>query len=288
MKQLIVLLFVLLLIGCKTDPSAVTGTVDKTGVTAKAKHARFGISWANGLSKVQDTLATDTAEFSLGELGGTKNYYFILSNSGDTAISNVHIYAQDSTMVVTPDSLFRIDPFNAATGIIPIIKLTLLHGVVLEGGSGYKPLQAAGPQEKLLRITGQSDTALTVYVKLRYTVQTFAFDLRKGTRVVDFVKDYMGDNFGFPQYTLGQDTTEETYLRNLGSVPIKVKQGLNAITVDTIFTVAAGDSLLLHVPKKQPMSFLRVYNERNVVADGNKYWQIRADGSIYLGPIWDM
>lgn len=117
----------------------------------------------NGLSKV--SVADTNATFDLGDLRGSKSYYFILSNIGSTSINNITLTTSDSSVVVTPSTIGVLYP-NDSSSIMQTVKVTILHGTILENGVGSKPLQPMGALEKYIHIQGTSAGLTSINVTL--------------------------------------------------------------------------------------------------------------------------
>lgn len=224
MKYLLIVILFLPFFGCRhNDPGTITEPVIQSS-------GKFSIQYANGLAKISAVQVSDTAIFDLGDLRGTKNYYFILENTGQTPITNISITSSDSTIDVSPSSIIRLDP-QGSNGIIPIIKVTVNHGTVIENGVGIKPLQAMGSLVKSLHIEGTSDTLVNLTVHLNLFSYLLDFDVLENNTLVPLASFF---GYRINEYHL----VDSIYsIRNTGNIPLTFQRinSLAAQNPDTIF-----------------------------------------------------
>lgn len=217
MKRVLALL-VVAIIGCaKHSPTSLDETPIAPVVSKPVAlvPGRFSVSYLDGLRKVVADSTSDStvSVFNLGVLDGSRNQFFLIGNSGDLSIRSVGIHSGDSLVVSSPDSIGQIAPSRQTT-ILPIIKVTLVHGITLEGGIGTRPLQSSGQHSQYLRITGVSSTTPDSQGRSRDTMISMNVRLDYVVRVFDFKLSCAGQNIDLPT---GNPQTDGTWMYNLGA-----------------------------------------------------------------------
>lgn len=260
MKYLLILIVVVVsFLGCHRDePANILQPATKSS-------GRFSIQYANGLAKIAVVQIADTSVFDLGDLRGTKNYYFILENTGQTPITNISLTSNDTTIDVSPSSIIRLDP-KGTSGVIPIIKVTINHGTVIENGIGTKPLQAMGSLSKLLHIQGSSDSAVSLDVRLNLFSYLLNFDVLQ--------HDSLVPQFGFfGQHINEYDLADSVYsIHNTGNIPLAFRRikSLNRFRPDTIF-IPVGLTFADTIHAKNENHLFINMNPTNTVFDQTRY-----------------
>ncbi len=168
---LLFLMIGLLLVGCTKQDSIVNPIADSTTPTTPTnpvfKSGKFGVSYMRGLSKV--TAVGDTTTFNLGDLRGSKSFYFIIENVGGSNITSINIKSNDSSVVVTPSTINVLVP-QGQSSILQTVKINILDGILTENGVGSAPLQSMGDLIKSLDITGYTnDSLITMHVNMNMT-----------------------------------------------------------------------------------------------------------------------
>ncbi len=159
------------------------------------------------------------------------------------------------------------------------MKTTIEHGVTLEGGIGFEPVQTPGPHTVWMTITGKSDTSLTLNVKLTYVVYLMDFQLLAGDSLI---------NLASPQYMQGiynawgipGDSTWS--IVNSGNVPITITVTAFVTSRPLLaqYTLAAGQTYILLKDTVDNAEIVSCY-ANGVVANPRKLLQ-GADGSVAM------
>ena len=155
----IALAYIILLSGflfsCDTNP-----------VKNNSEAGRFNLIWLKGLQKAsspiefQNLPQMQAIDFQLGELEGSRNFFFILTNVGDKVIWDVEITSSNSSFLAYPsgiDSLIPSRNFDLTeVNEINLMRITAIHGKNINDGS-FAPLMKPGFNEILLDITGKTN-----------------------------------------------------------------------------------------------------------------------------------
>ncbi|WP_157463755.1 hypothetical protein [Deinococcus pimensis] len=216
---------------CSTSPAAQQGLDKQPG--------RFSLSRAEGLSgqalrdssAASSSLTTQAATtINVGDIKNTSTYYFILANSGGTPITDIKLTSSNPAFAVSPGGIDSLGT-TQDVGIIPIVKVTAVHGAS-STGLGTAPLLPMGMNESVVHIEGvtkdgnnnavpvvldatvQGDAKL-MNVSLTHQGQDVPLNTRQ--RVLP-----CADWIGATLY-LRCDNTEVTF-KNTGNVSLKVTQ----------------------------------------------------------------
>lgn len=129
------------------------------------------------LSKASDG---DTVDFDLGPIKASKNFYFILKNTGGTAITDISINSNNSDFTVSPAQIGILQP-DSISSIVPILSIGAMHGTALDG-IGFIEIMEAGINSTLISIAGitSNDTsdAIQVGITANMLVEALVVDIR--------------------------------------------------------------------------------------------------------------
>jgi len=150
------------------------------GLTQMATNQRISKQVINGITyipseAIQETdrnqRTTNNVSFDLGNLKASKSFYFILSNTGDTSLTNITIESNNENFEVFPKSIEKLAPAGQ-DGVVPLLELGIIHGNRLNG-LGFQSLLAMGDNTVEVTIkgktfgeNGEEDVTLKAQVKL--------------------------------------------------------------------------------------------------------------------------
>lgn len=241
-----------------------------------------------GLHKSENlahTAVSDSFDFNVGIIKGSASYYFMLTNTGETPIVDISIISTDSTIELSPSSISRIEPAGT-NSVLPILKVTILHGVRLENGIGYVPLQIRGPSSKFISVKGTSDSLLTLDLRLDANFQVFDYNIFQNDSLLSTIPvDQVITAGSFsPAYNV-YDSTSVIRIVNIGNVP------LNISGYDRPSTPAIGDPLRIEIDSVYIISRASKYYDYykvdggGVVADSKRF-NLTPDGSVFFVIVW--
>lgn len=279
----------------KSNPAGPTGPTVPTGTTKKGP-GRFAVSLMNGLSKTSEIAASDTTSFDLGDLRHSEYFYFLLSNDGQTPITNISLSTDDSMFQVSPQTITQLGPAGSGSSSIqPVIRIAAIHGTALEGGIGFNPLMPMGINKCVLHIVGQTtsgDTSIDVSLDVALQVNALVanFDLYNGSVKLDPANGGWAipspDGNSMRALFLQSDTLIQI---NTGNVPLLIHGFIQFSLPPTPMpawdtTIAPGNSVLFQVPDsslKSGAEFLMSVYDENTITDQSK-WRADVDGNIYI------
>ncbi len=182
-------------------------------------NGRFGVTYLNGLAKISKT-SSDSVNFDLGDLRGSKSFYFILQNTGDTSITNISLTSTDTSLVITPSHIAVLNT-NGTSSVLQTVKVTILDGTLIENGIGSVPLQPMGDLMKSIQIVGSSNS--TVSLNLNLTMHSYVMDITmfSGLDTVNFSSADPNIFSSVPFYNVPKVDSIWS-IQNIGNVPIKV------------------------------------------------------------------
>jgi hypothetical protein len=241
----------------------------------------FSLVQLDGLAKVSDN---GINTINLGDLHSTTSYYFMLKNIGGYCITNISLSVSDSSFEVFPASMDSLLPGDQS--IMPIIKLTAIHGVGVQG-IGSAAIMSPGLHEVELRIQGKTkwhnnvDTTAKLLALSR--VNALVMDVRIHSRLELYFSNPSGrvDSWHMDNYNLASVNLYSTGLND--SMLAVVNTGNVDITVETdiagVKAIAANDSANFII-KQNVFTGFRI-RSNNTVCDPLKM-QMREDGNVYF------
>ena len=200
-----------------------------------AAAGRFAFSFLSGIQGTASLRAATGPEtpaatpasidFNLGPIGNTTNFYFLLHNVGGATITGISITPSNPTFEAVPTAIDSLPP-DTVSGIIPIIRLTAVHGTPATG-IGLAPLMPQGSNSTSLTVSGvtkdNSGQSISLALSANMTVFAEVMDIRvlRGTGEVDistpcgYAFTYLSPD-PYPFVSFG------TSFRNSGNVPVDV------------------------------------------------------------------
>jgi hypothetical protein len=228
--------------------------------------------------------------FDLGELRGSRDFFFILRNPGGAAVTDVTITSSEPSFPVAPESISVVEP-DAAASIVPVIRATAVHGTTL-GGVGWQPVLSPGSHSWTLSVQGKtSDPDTGEVIPIRATaelsVHALVFDIEAydGTNPIDL---------SHASSTSGEDPAYDIQasfptIKNVGNVPIRVRSLANPPTMPHLKEVAlqpgestAESDLASWCPYNAPQTCFQLdIDGANSVADADRL-PVKPDGRIRI------
>jgi hypothetical protein len=277
---------------------------------ADLKPGYFIINYVDNKLKSSESLLFQTSKqdnsFDLGEIRKSEEFYFTLSNGGETPIFHISLNCDNSEFTLSPESIAMLDVIDKLT-IQPILKVGALHGISIDG-LGFAALMDKGENECILTIKGKtlsgSDTIeakLDVKLKLYALVSDFMIHSQYDT--IDFYNyDYFGaaafedsfKNSGIDKIRTYTYNNNNYKITNIGNVPLIISifnqlYGSDPnfkIYYNKCFTLGIGEtSDYLDLPYCQNNNVVLVLglkiNTQGTISDINRLYYGN-DGNIYF------
>ena len=215
--------------------------ISSCGDTIKPKDNDEGITFTPGrltlvkidgigktLIETFEATDEDTILFILGDLKASRNFYFFLKNAGGTAITDITIESNNAHFDVTPEEIGILEPDSLAT-IIPIIRVSALHGVALNG-IGYIDLIPMNENRTVISIAGvttdENGTNIPVSIFAELTINALIMDIElfDGDSIIDLTTpDGSGSsNLGGLGFIRNYNYSLVPKILNIGNIPISV------------------------------------------------------------------
>jgi hypothetical protein len=259
----------------------------------------FSLTQLQGLQKTA-TITADTNTINLGDLHSTTNYYFLLTNCGGHIITNINLSVSDSSFAIFPTSIDSLTVGLGTQALVPIIKLTAIHGTGAQG-LGSEPLMSQGVHQVHINITGatkhnniDTNTSLTAAATINALIMDV--DIHTITKTIDLSSKPTSSPFalfrfdGFyvsnmPGYVTNDTTDSIATITNKGNVNLIIKTislvyGTSDSIVDSAsYTIGINDSANFTLPRD--ISLLFSIDGNNTVCDPNKM-QLQTNGKSYF------
>ncbi|EAY28429.1 hypothetical protein [Microscilla marina] len=221
-------------------------TAGKFGLTQMHANQRVRKQVIDGVTYVpyetaKNQRTTEVANFDLGNLKASKSFYFILSNNGDRAITDVTIESNNPQFEIFPKS---IDKLAGASedGIVPLLELGVIHGNRLNG-IGFQSLLPMGDNTVEVTIKGKTqgengEEAVELKAQVKLFAQVMDVEFYVDGQKIDYVSKLtvVGYNAGglgsLFRYITPTDGKFE--IKNVGNVKLNLEyKGTNSNTTDT-------------------------------------------------------
>jgi hypothetical protein len=162
----------------------------------------FSLTHLKGLQK--DALTREKVnEINLGDLHATTNYYFLLTNNGGHVITDIDLSVSDSSFAIFPTSIDSLSVGIGTQSLVPIIKLTALHGIGAQG-LGSEPIMPPGLHQVMIKLKGKTkhngiDTTASLAVTATVNVLVMDVKMHSCFKEIDLA-NYSGGIIGTVQF----------------------------------------------------------------------------------------
>jgi hypothetical protein len=253
----------------------------------------FSLTLLEGLHKTGAgiTPASNTNTIDLGDLHSTTSYYFLLTNTGGKSITNIQLSVSDSSFQIFPTSIDSLTVGLGTQSLVPIIKLTALHGTGAQG-LGTEPLMSPGIHQVNINVSGTTklnNTDTTVSLVATVKINALVMDVNVHTTLTAIglsdtgttLGGYTYDGFIASNIPMYEDSTDTIItIVNTGNVNLKIKsEGLNMSYDSSSCIINVGDSanFIFQPGYGQIIRF----DGNNTVSDPTKL-PLQSDGKSYL------
>jgi hypothetical protein len=170
--------------GHPNEPGTIPDNTDTPGY--------FSLTQLQGLQKTNSiATAYGNNTINLGDLHSTTNYYFLLTNCGGHCITDIKLSVSDSSFQIYPTSIDSLTVGLGTQALVPIIKLTAIHGIGAQG-IGNAPIMSKGIHQVHLSITGLTkqkniDTSTSLTATLTVNAFVMDFDIHSAAQTIDLI-----------------------------------------------------------------------------------------------------
>lgn len=184
------------------------------------KQVMDGITYVPYEKSAANQRTTNMVNFDIGKLKASKSFYFILSNIGDTSLTNITIEANNPNVEVFPKSIDKLEP-TGNTGIVPLLELGIIHGDRLNG-VGFQSLLPMGDNTIELTLKGKTfGEKGEEMVELKAEVKLFTEVMDVEYYMDDQKLPYKNTHGGYMTYNAMRGETFK--IKNTGNVDIKLR-----------------------------------------------------------------
>lgn len=281
----------LLVAGCGSGSSGAgrASNSDATGIV-NLRPGTLAMSQMNGLSKpvFKNVTSATITTFDLGTIKASRDFYFILSNTGDVSVTDVVITSLNDNFTVSPNMVDNIYP-QKSSNMIPIIRVTAKHGIALDGTGYTNSLLPMGNNTCTLQISGKTkdkdddiDIVLTVKIKVYAEVfDVLVMDNNNEISPIGYEQDLYAVET--PTYDCKQPT-----IKNTGNVDITVVTRAPSLNEGGSWPIL--EQFSLHPSEIHQLSYpvFNRYKELEVELYGDNTitnysrLQPRPDGSVHM------
>jgi len=231
-KLIIPIILVIFIFGCENP-----GTNDTEIIQSSTSQGRLALTPLEGMGKLTNSPSLskatdgDTVSFDLGPIKASKNFYFILKNTGGTAITDININSDSPDFTMSPAQIGTLEP-DSISSIVPILSIGALHGTALDG-VGFTDIMEAGINSTLISITGTTSNDTSDSIPVGFTanmsVEAQVVDARVFTQdgEINYTNPawidegiFNGVNVPLPQYFCADSFS----VINISNVPIIVSE----------------------------------------------------------------
>lgn len=229
-----------------------------------------GITYVPYEKSAANQRTTNTVNFDIGKLKASKSFYFILSNIGDTSLTNITIEANNPNVEVFPKSIDRLEPAGK-TGIVPLLELGIVHGNRLNG-VGFQSLLPMGDNTIELTIKGQTQGEKgEETVELKADIKLFAgvmdIELFQAGTAIDLKKIDYSTTLGAKEsglgFIIGYKVNSNTIaIQNSGNVVLDVK---------VVFNATSGKKIINHTLNVGEKKDIKMFSYAFIVVDSGGF-----------------
>lgn len=265
-------------------------TTDPSPQGSELMPGTLSLARMDGLGKrpiFKNVTSVTSSSFDLGTIKASRDFYFILRNTGDFAVTGLQISSSNPSFTVSPSSIDSVNP-ERTSSIMAVIRVTAVHGVALDGTGYSNSLMALGNNETTISITGKTknninDIDVILNVNLGVYAQMMDISLLDGVSEVSLLTPslYTTSSWGsVPVYTCSTPI-----LKNTGNVDISVTNIMdspNSPVLESI-TLHPNDTYTPIYPVNSSWSgkksVVMKLTSGNTIADYNKL-RLQPDGTV--------
>ena len=249
----------------------------------------FALSRAEGLAKAQATTGqndSDTIVFNLDTVRASRDFYFILLNSGQIDIDSISVSTTNAAFTVTPGLIQKLKP-SGASALGTIIRVTAVHGIALDGVGTTDPLPP-GENSSVISIAGithdnhSAQMPVACLAKLQVFALLMDIALLDSLTNVDLSKPqvHAACTEGSIGFADGYSILKGARLVNTGNVPIEVFWFSNYVSSIPNKVIRPGDTASIAQSILSNGIFVKLFGH-NTITDPARL-RMGNDGAAYI------
>ncbi len=242
------------------------------------------------LLKTFEATNEDTPIFNLGDLKASRDFYFFLKNTGGTAVTDITIESNNAHFDVTPEEISILEP-DSLTTIIPIIRVSTLHGTALDG-IGYVDLMPMNESRTVISITGTTtdenevNIPISLFVELIINALVMDVELFDGDSIIDLTtpEGSRSSNLGGLGFIRAYTYSSIPKILNTGNIPITASVYYGDVDKYVLGSIGPNDTLVVNLPDyhggEKSHGIIEIDGD-NTIADNDRL-QLGNNGMAYF------
>ncbi len=256
---------------------------DEVDNMQSAKSGAFEIQYTGSSNKISNTL--DQIDFDLGDLKASKEFYFTLSNVGETPITDIEITSNREDFKCFPQSIPQLNSLTVGS----VMEIGLIHGRQLNG-TGEAEVMPMAENTGIINISGKTtdsdgkEIITAVDIHLETFVKLADIKLMNNDIDIDLFEDgiyYSQESEGQGNHYQGVPLDNPLFI-NTGNVDLSLEIEFYAPNDLQTYDIKSGDtiSFLLPSPTYENPIDIRI-NSDGTIAAGDKFY-IANNGEIRM------
>jgi len=266
----------------------------KDDVVVQTKPGYFVLTELKSPHLKSATIDSVKTQFLLGDIKASKEYFFILSNGGDQSIYNVGFQSDNPAFKIFPEKINELAGSKAASNLIPLISLNVIHGTRLNG-IGYTNLLPMNMNSATITICGKIiENGDSVEIKSTYSFQVNArvmdVSLFQDDKEIDLTKPFASTSSnlgGLGFIKMFRVSYANVTLQNKGNVDINS----TSYTQDLSGAMVKGKPVMAFAGQPLQMDIKKGFTIIELDSDGtitnDEKIQIGNNGKGYFGLIFN-
>ena len=221
--KIILTLCLFMLVACSNSETT-PASYSTTGSPISLYKTSVGKTLKKSITSIEEMQA-ESFDIDFDTVPNTTESWLIITNNSEDTITDLSITSDNSTFVVTPDTIVTMYPFESNVGLMQMIKVTIINGVSSSGLGVANVIH--GNQYATITISGKiRDTTFST----NYTFHAY------GKRMLIYV-DTTDVNLGYGKdgkriehlFAHVDSTSDDCYLTYISSIPSGI------VTIDTSY-----------------------------------------------------
>lgn len=131
-KMKIILTLCLFMIVACSNSETTTASYSTTGSPISLYKTSVGKTLKKSITSIEEMQA-ESFDIDFDTVPNTTESWLIITNNSEDTITDLSITSDNSTFVVTPDTIVTMCPFESNVGLMQMIKVTIINGVSSSG-----------------------------------------------------------------------------------------------------------------------------------------------------------
>lgn len=247
---------------------------------------KISLTYMDGLEKKSEYNENDSTEFYMGNLKASRDFYFIIRNTGGSIIKDISIESSNPMFPIIPSEIQLLVP-DSDVSIFPILRISATHGVALDG-IGYTELMPMDTNLSIINITGttlaedSTDTTISLTAKISVNSLVMDIDLFGGSKLINLTEGFGGasTNLGGLGFLRVYECDSIPKIKNIGNVSIYLTYPMDSWITPIRDTLNIGNILTFDLIDSIGIIVIQL-DGQNTICDNNRL-QIGNDGKVYF------